>query len=748
MRQYITKTFIITLVVFLLAGLTKVEAQKARIKYADNLYEELDFRSALRAYERINEKIGGEEAHVLRRMAECHEHLREIENAEPYYAALINKFPDEPFYKFKMAQSLMKQGQEREQEAFDYMRQYVATQQGITNFPTSYNANYLGEDPMIEVQNEDFNTGEYDFSPFIVFNDFYFVSTRQKSDLNDPWLKQSFAELYTFSLDSADSPKPKVFQDKKVSGKYHEGAIGFDPVKKDMYITRNQYDVKPNRNRRVEIFKGEDDNVHLKIFKLSYLEGEGKFGEELSDPFNFDSEDYSVAFPAIMADGQTMLFASNMEDGFGGMDLYMCTNQGGIWGNPVNLGPEVNTPGDETYPYIGSDGTIYFASDGHLGYGGLDIFKMMPNEDGSYDYPRNMKKPINSDYDDYSIVFTKGLDKGYFTSNRPEEGKGYDDIYSFDIKGITFCAKVYDEKTLEALPEANVSLSNLDEGTTQQALTDAEGNVCFPVLPFNNYEVSASKENYLPRSAKFQTADEDMEAEIPLVNNYGIILDVLVQSDKGEALSGASVTVINKSTGQEEQQLTNADGKTSFVLKEDMQYEILTDASLPDQCQDYAAIRESLSTVGVQSPSTISKTIQLKYLYCDMVSIIPIYYDLDKDYIRADAALELNKVVQLLRENPGMTIELSSHTDCRGSASYNRDLSSRRATSAVNYIIGRGIDRRRLTAAGYGETRLVNHCSCEGGSGPGRTDPACNDVEHQRNRRYRVYDFESVKPYT
>lgn len=743
------------LTVLFVLGTSPAAAQKGRVTFADQLYERYDFQNALRIYEKVYEKSGEDaDPYVTQRIAQCHENMRQIEQAEPYYRELVTEFPDYPYYQFKLAQSLMKGGQY--QEAFSFLRAYADMKGGYTTLPETYDADYLKEDGRITVERQDFNSKALDYSPLLVLDDLYFISTRGRSLRKDDmdYVRGGFSDIYILEEDSAQG-KPKVFRNNSVSGSYHEGQIAFDPLFNDMYVTRNTY-----RGNRDRVEEGEDDNVHLKIFKLAYVEDEEGFGDELSDPVDFNSNDYSTAFPAITRDAEYMFFASNKSGGFGGMDIYIAKRVDGRWTNAINLGPEVNTPGDDTYPYVAPDGSLYFASEGHLGLGGLDIYRMPLNDDGSYGYPENMRAPINSPADDYGITFYDDMLSGYFTTNRGDNGGSSDgdgedatdggsessfsddDIYSFVIEGITLDLCVYAEETGEAIDSADIVLTNLDDGTVMTKRSRPDCTQEFNVLPYTNYKLEVSKEGYLPETAEFRTADDNVSAEIPLVRDYGIVLDVLVTDmQTGAILPDADVTLRNLTTGDDLMKPTNSGGKTFFVLEEGMQYELVTDKRTDDCCELYLVDSRSFNTVNIQTPASLFQEVALDKLVCGDIRVIPIYYDLDKSFIRPDAARVLDQLVVLLQDNPSIEVELASHTDCRASQQYNRKLSSARAESAVEYLIKNGVSFRRLTAAGYGETQLVNDCECENGRGRGRTS-ACTEEMHQANRRT---EFKVVK---
>ena len=330
-----------------------------------------------------------------------------------------------------------------------------------------------------------------------------------------------------------------------------------------------------------------------------------------------------------------------MTGGYGDADIYYSEKQSdGTWGTPQNAGPQINTPGKEVFPYIASDGSLYFSSDGHPGMGGLDLFVAHGSKQ-EWSVPENLRYPFNSPRDDFSILWTDA-EGGYLASNR-EGGKGLDDIYTFRYAPPT--QLILAVKTMQRLedgsivPLAETSIdvrSSVNTGSFT-ATADANG-LAYNVATCNaNYAIEGSHEGYLAANT---------------------------------SLNVPACTKRND---------------TAFA-------ELILDKII------------------------INKPIVLEN----------IYYDFDKWNIRPDAAVELDKLVKILKDNPRIVVELGSHTDCRGTNQYNQVLSQRRAQSAVDYIIGRGIDASRITAKGYGESMPINNC----------TDGInCSDEQYQMNRR-------------
>lgn len=395
-----------------------------------------------------------------------------------------------------------------------------------------------------------------------------------------------------------------------------------------------------------------------------------------SDPVEVDlgAKDYNVMHPTLSADGKLLIFACDKVEGFGGYDLYYSVKIGSDdevkWSEPKNMGNKINTKGNDVFPFLDAD-TLYFSSDGHPGMGGLDLFKTVQYAH-RWQRPENLKAPMNSGGDDFGILMDRyhsleeGLvAKGYFSSNR-EGGKGSDDIYAF----------------------------------TQMVPPISDTPIAVPTLALRIQLDGLVKETI------FQEAGNP---------NSGV--------KEYQDLMGASVRITSSDTAF----TVGSDVDGTFFVELDS----ATDYNLRATKPGYFAEETSLTTKGIvlteANPDTsLSVTMILEKIFTNQeVTIKNIYYDFDKASIREDAKPPLDSLIGILKQNPQIRIQLSSHTDCRGRDGYNERLSQERAESAVQYLIQNGINPDRLVAKGYGESKLEVNCRCSD----------CTDDQHQQNRR-------------
>jgi len=729
-------------------------AQKGgiQIKRADVFYNQFDFRTALEIYESVL-KRNEDNLYLNGRIGNCYKFLNQIVDAEAFYEA-VAKFDDtDPIYKFYYAQSLLANG--KYDAGLEFMNTYYEIMGNESRVLKSIPNDLLVNDTRYKIKIEEFNSNFSDFSPYFLKDELFFISNRTADvflSRNDVWSQRPFTQVYRLKMDKKDvskevdekeekaKNKPEVFNQSSVSKRFHEGPVCWDASQNDLYITRSNYnDTKP--------IKGDDNEVNLKIVKVAFVNGSddanGDFGGKMVDNTSFSSDEYSIAYPTVTADGNYMIFASDMPGGYGGLDLYLAENVGGLWTNAINLGEFINTPGNEAFPHIMPNGTLYFSSDGLFGLGGYDVFESKLKPDGFFSTPRNLRDPINSTFDDFGIWIDDLFTHGYFTSNRPSEFGG-DDIYSFERDAFIFEAIIYDSKTQERLADAEVILVNLEDGNQVVLSSNEDGYVSANILPNSRYKLTINKVDFVLEKAEFTTLEDNVYAEVPLLKNFGIVLDItVVDQDTQEEIPYASISLIELKTEKEVNATANKFGKASFAIDSEVEYRIRASKTLDDPNFVYLAVSNDFNTYGTQAPAQLYTTIELKMqcVGCEIV-IEDILYDLDKYAIRPDAAKILSKLVKVLADNPSLEIELSSHTDCRASQKYNMWLSAKRAEAAVNYIIESGIDYRRLTAAGYGESQPLQvagisglYCTCEDDLGPGETDNRCTEQMHQLNRR-------------
>lgn len=638
---------LLTFSVALLSSTSLLFAQPEKeLEKANEMYKNFSYVDAIKIYERIAQK-GFVNQEMLQSLGNAYYYNAEYKKALPWYEQLFQegKYKVKPEYYYRYAQTLKSVGDYT--QADKMMAKFVEltnandTRAALFEENKDYQTVIKNNSGRFQLNNASVNTENSEYGTAFYGDKIVFAGAtdaRKAKRGVSQWTGESFYDLYEAEHFDQKLGSRKPFSS-SINTQFNESTPVFTKDGNTMYFTRNNY---VNRKLGSDI----ENTILLKILRAT-KDKNGNWGDIVEVPFN--SDQYNVAHPALSPDEKYLYFASDMPGSFGNSDIFRVEILGdNQYGTPENLGNIINTAGRESFPYISKDNVLYYSSDGIPGLGGLDIFAVKFNDDGSTSKPVNIGMPGNSADDDFCFVFNSDSKIGFLTSNRPG-GKGKDDIYSFhEDKPLLFsCQKnikgiVKDAKTKAVIADAKVILSDkvMKEVSTDQSKTD--GTFTFEKVNCNDshYYLRGEKE-------KYETAE-------------------------------VNVTV----------------GKDEVV------YEILLN---PRQ-------------VAIKKGMDLAKVFEIK----------EIKFDYNKANIRPDAEVELTKIVEVMREYPNMKIDIRSHTDSRGADSYNLKLSDRRAKATLEWIVKQGIDRKRLKAKGYGETRLVNGCS---------NGVPCTEEEHQENRR-------------
>lgn len=707
-------------------------AQDKDIAKVDKQYEKYSYDRAAEGME----DLGAETADMKRKLAESYLNTDQYKQAERVYLQLVET--DSP-----TADDLRQYA-----EVLMLNKKYKMANQVMHTFyelsPDDQRAKHFHANPMyheallkdkgqFSVKNLDINTAQEDFGTSFYKDKLVFASSREgikpvRRKWN--WNRLPFLDTYVAPRTSDGLGMPSPFQS-RANKKYHDGPVAFDEKGEYMVLTRNNY-------------SGTDKNGVRKL-KLFIREKEGEDWGELS-PFRFNNDEYSYGHATLTADGLTMYLASDMPGGYGGVDIYKSTrDKGGEWSKPVNLGPEVNTEGDEMFPFIHNSEVLFFASDGHPGLGGLDVFATQLSARGEPGAIQNLGNPLNSNLDDFALILDKEMERGYFSSNR-DDGKGDDDIYSFDLlKPISFGKRLEGiAMDAEGNPLSNVVVSLLDESGEEisAVVTEADGDYSFVVDPDSEYHLNGQLSDYFDGNTDADThGDEDLiKADLMLEKDPGFsLLGLISDKDTKAALEGVKVTMTNNLGGPTSEFTTSSAGNFRSPLKgkklnDRITYNIkLEKEGYLSKTVTYNKLLDRPGQYDVHADLNLDMTkLEVGLDIGKAIDINPIYFDLNKFNIRPDAAAELQKIVNVMNEYPNMVIELGSHTDCRASEAYNMSLSDKRAKASAEWVQKRIVDPQRIYGKGYGESQLVNHCACD------RRDPGnkiCSEAEHEKNRR-------------
>jgi outer membrane protein OmpA-like peptidoglycan-associated protein/tetratricopeptide (TPR) repeat protein len=617
-------------------------SQKAKVAAADKKYDRYAYVDAIATYERVAEK-GYKDEKMFQKLGNAYYFNAELEKASKWYGELFAMNQEqEPEYYYRYSQCLKSVG---EYAKADEMLEQFNKKSGNDKRAKLFakHKNYLEEikanSGRFNIEDAGINSEYSDYGTAFSGNKLVFASARDTGNVSKrvfQWTNQSFTNLYAAEVNSRGNLEaPKPFGN-RMNSKFHESTPVFTKDGKTVYFTRNNF---------LDGKKGRDDKkiTLLKLYKAT-LENDS-WGNVSELPFN--SNQYSVAHPMLSPDNKTLYFASDMPGTFGQSDLFkVAINDDGSFGTPENLGATINTEGRETFPYVSDENELYFASDGHQGLGGLDVFVSKIEQDGSFKEVQNVGAPLNGPQDDFAFLIDSKSRNGFFTSNRTG-GKGYDDIYKFTETRKLVCKQelagiITDSGTGIVLSNVKASLFNEKFELLKGNVSDENGRYSFDVECGKTYYVRAEAIDY-----------ETKESKVSIIT-------------------------------------TN--GKTNLPI----------------------ALEKAECKVAVGGD--LAKCFGIKM----------IYFDLDKSLIKKEAAFELEKILDVMKQYPTMKLDIRSHTDSRQTAKYNEALSDRRAKSTIDWLVKNGIEASRLTGKGYGESQLVNDCV---------DGVKCTEEQHQANRR-------------
>ena len=594
---------------FIMAGIamTLTACKTAKLSDANDQLARGEYYEASQTYRKIYNKLTRREDRPLRgevayNLATCYRKLNmSARAAAAYQNAIRYEYPDSMAF-YYLGRSLQAEG--RYAQAIDAYTTYMEwkpgdrlAQEGINGCRMAIDQKNAKKTRYVVKNAKLFNSRRSDFAPMYLdktLDQIYFTSTNEKAmgDNKSEITGMKKGDIYFSKKNERGEWQKPEPAGGELNSDMDEGIVAFSPDGQTMYLTKARR--SPTSNTTVEIYTSKRSDATWSApqkFEIT--------GDTLS----------AVGHPSVSPDGRYLYFSSDMPGGYGGKDIWRI-NLTERAGSLENMGPEINTAGDEMFPYIRTDSLLYFASDGHPGFGGLDLFKATLDKSGKSWSVANMGQPINSTGDDFGITFGEG-ESGFFSSNRGD-GRGYDHIYSFELPDlkITISGYVVD-KDDEPVAKASIRIVGND-GSIQKEVARDDGSFNFNLERGVKYVMMAGAPGYLNVNQEFESDDAEEDAD------YGI----------------------------------------DFVL------------------------------TAIFKPQVVEN----------------IFFDFDKDTLRPESQEALDAMIQLLNDNPNISVEFGAHADRMGSDDYNMRLSERRAKSVVDYLVANGIPEERLSYKGYGET--------------------------------------------
>jgi outer membrane protein OmpA-like peptidoglycan-associated protein/tetratricopeptide (TPR) repeat protein len=685
-------------------------AQDLEVQRAKRFFDKTHYSESIVLYEKLAESKPSQE--VIKNLADSYFYTNNFIKAQTYYRRLIQSYEHDldPNYYFKYAQTL--KATDNDQEAKAVLKTYYeksGTAQDVARFERDSkileNITAIGK--RFEIKNLAINTPNAEFGAVKYKDKLVFAAVKLKPgwlDKKFKWDNATYLNLVTVALKDihvVDAPVD-YFAEELTTGLHESNAV-FTKDGKTMYFTRNH---SKNGSKQ----KNDQKISNIQIFKAQWVDGKWTNIESL--PFN--SPNYSVEHPALNTDETVLYFASDMPGTLGSFDIYSVKINKGAFDVPKNLGPNVNTIKREQFPFVSAADQLYFSSDGHLGYGSLDVFvsEIKGNE---YSQAVNVGLPVNSNVDDFSFTIDSNTKEGYFASNRAG-GKGSDDLYQFkEIKDLIIvdCKQfivgtITDVDSHLVLENATVLLQDAEQKTLGTSTTAADGTFSFTVACESTYSIVAFKEKYSKESRSLTSGNK-----------------------RDGSIDGSLALKSVELRQREEEQITATKRKEELrLIQEKKEREAQAGIALK-QATDKAKSDEIVAGEVKKKQKVQEILTQEKDVVKDskdrlVIKTDPIYFDYNLWYIRKESKVILGRVVALMQKYPAMVIEIGSHTDSRGNEQFNEDLSQKRANSTREFILQSGINAKRVMAKGYGETVPIVKC---------KTDDACSEEEHELNRR-------------
>jgi hypothetical protein len=690
-------------------------------RLGDRYFERMAYAQARDEY-KVAADMGAVNEHVTKRLAECYMKLGDTVNGEIWYGQVVKFLNREPLDVYRYAQAL--KGNGKYPEAQEWMDRYLAMTQteggakrsNIVDFAKKLNSTR----DRFTVRAVPINSPLTDLGVSWYGDDRVIFSSARDSSIGVQWRAAWNGEPFLDLFSARRQPDGELTDVRRLQGninsRMHDGPAVVAPDG-TLWYTRTGAE------------RGKD-GVHRLSILHAHPVAKGWSGEE---PFLYNNPECSVGHPAISRDGKYFFFVSDMPGGFGGTDIYMCKDVDGLWGEPVNLGPGINTARNELFPFMAADGTLYFSTSGLPGLGGLDIFAAEREPDGDFAFAVNVGAPVNGPKDDFAFAIDPGNTSGYFSSNRPG-GDGGDDIYAFvmhyPLEERFLCTgTVIDDEIAKPVANAEVVLLDSTGAVVESARTDAEGKYSFPVKEDKEYSIRAQLEGHYDGLVHLSTENigkqQILARDVHLVPDAGIWLRGAVgRKDKLGFMGGVKVSVVNMTSFYSEVQQTDAGGDFFFRMQPNEQFEVILEKP------GYFSISVPVSTMGMKrgvielgdiralamEPVELGRPMPLKYVTWsdDGVQLAPA------------AKAELDELANRMQVNPALTIEVAVHADSRQRADAALKLTQQRADAITAYLRSKGASKDRLTGKGYGLSKPLNPC------GPG---VECTDRQHAENQR-------------
>lgn len=664
--------FLFTIALFL-TDISFLAAQSQDLQKGNRLFENKEYALATNFFE--NFLKNSDDVSIKRKLATCYLETKKDNEASFLLENIVNLPIALPEDYLKYA-NLLKKTHNYEQ-ALIWFQKYAELKpedKSISNLIISCNLiKELQDNQLFFIKSIGINSSQSDFASSFYKRGLIFVSGRKNNNSReiDGQTGEHFLDLY-FTEKNGDNYSPPIPFSEELNSKYHEGPACFTSNEKFIFFTRNKGTLNLEGKSELNIYTARNN---------------GKTWDK-PELFQFSDLDFSMGHPSISSDGRQLFFISNMDGGYGGTDIYTCKKQGFFWSQPINLGPTINTSGNEMFPFIADDGFLYFASDGHIGFGGLDLFKSI-FEHNEWSYPVNLGPPFNSSKDDFGYLIKTSKELGYFSSNR----NGNDDIFEFSpnpekVQNLKGRIILNDKKS----PLADVEVT-LMENLSKENLTktDANGFFNFPIFKGINYSLIVSKPGYkIKRILYFAQESKTTPNQLNIMMEktpWKALKGNVIDQYSGRAITDATIDVINQSYQINTICLSDKNGDFEQLIDPSKSYNIIIqkEGYFTKVINNYQYLSDKYEQVELQ-----------KFSKNQLMELFGVEFENGSWKLTENTLIELDNLVGLLQVNPNITIEINGYTNQDKGKKENGILGASRAEESANYIISKGITPNRV----------------------------------------------------
>lgn len=697
-------------------------AFRDNVKKADVYFNHYAYRNALNlylhAYDRDPDNI-----YISDQIAECYFKLHDPVSSELWFSKIIDKPNLHPEAKYEYAEALSMNGKYTEAKYWfeQYSKEHPDSKMAKEKIAFLANLkSYLSDSLRFIVTGVNFNTEHSEYGAHYFHDGVVFASSRdldwyvKHTPFDAVDLDESLLNMYYVpGKTHGEHGGVEHLHREHIKSVLHEGPmVFFNNDKRAAYTRTNIKNGRPVYD--------ENGKSHLQIY---FADVEKLSSMTNITPFEYNSDNYSVAHPTLSPDGSIMYFSSTAPGGFGGSDIYFSTYSNGKWSLPTNVGPAINTAGEESFPFLANDSSLYFSSNGHGSLGGLDIL-LSRKKNNQFTKGVNFGGPLNSRYDDFSLVCDSIGRVGYIASNRPG-GMGLDDIYYYIATNFFLTGRLLTYGgTGDPIEGATIYAIDTKTGEILDSdITNSDGLYGLS-LPFDrDYKLVAKKEGFdMLKGMNFSTQGRPMgldSVNFSLWKRDLFAKGKIYSNETQQPLTAVTVKLFDLTNNKLDTLVVNDLSEYALPLYPNRKYKL--EFSKPD----HVTAELNLDTEGQFKGVIVNDMV----LAQESIDNAIIHFDYDKSII-TEASIELMKpLVITLKKFPEATLNIGAHADARGSIPYNQRLSDDRARNTMKYFVSQGISRKRITAKGFGEKLLLNRCSDE---------VTCEELEHTPNRRAEI----------